>query len=54
MGSDGYKGQQKKNDGADGVVEWLGWRMDGVDKIEEPEAGLLVEEQSCRMKDSNC
>jgi len=31
-----------------------GWRMDGVDEIEEAEAGLLAEEQSCRMKDSNC
>ena len=36
---------KKKSVGADGVVEWLRWPMDGVDEIEEAKAGLLVEEQ---------
>ena len=54
VGSDDYEGEQVKSDGADCVVERLGWRMDGVEEIEDAEARVGVEEQNHWMKDGSC
>jgi len=51
VGSEGYKRQQVKSDGADRVVEGLGGRMEGVDKVEEAKVRRFVEEQNQRMND---
>jgi len=51
IGSDHDKREQVEGDGADGVIERLGGRVDGVDEIEDAEARSLVEEENGGMKD---
>jgi len=51
--SDDDESDEIEGDGADGVIEWLRGGMDGVEKIEDAEAGIFIEEQNHRVKDSH-
>src|SRR5258705_3131158 len=53
VGSDHDKREQVEGDGADGVVEGLGWRMDRIDEVEDAKGGSFAEEQDHRMEDGN-
>ncbi len=54
VGSGNDKSQQIESNGADGVVEGLGWRMHRIDKVEDAETGGPVKEQDYWMKDGKC
>ena len=53
VGSDNDEGEQIKSDGADGVVEGLGGRIDGIKQVENAKARIFVEKQNHGMNDGD-